>query len=150
MQQGAVTQDEPHQSPSVLFEHREQHKRQRRGFHRHSPLWLLRKKKVGIWLLRKKKVGIWVIRCNLSLVLLACRGLYAKVLSLQCRIRASRTEPQLRHLRSNRLTAIQDGARGSQEPGTESGHLEREQHTYDCTSLARVGIPPPLPPRPPQ
>ena len=34
MQQGAVTQDEPHQSPSVLFEHREQHKRQRRGFHR--------------------------------------------------------------------------------------------------------------------
>ena len=45
MKQGAVTQNEPHQSPSVLFKHREQHKRQRREFHRHSPLWLLRKKK---------------------------------------------------------------------------------------------------------
>ena len=107
MKQGAVTQNEPHQSPSVLFEHREQHKRQRRGFHRHSPLWLL----------RKKKVGIWVIRYNLSLVLLACRGLYAEALSLQCRIRVPRTEPQLRHTCSKRHTAIQDGGRRSQEPG---------------------------------
>ena len=125
MKQGAVTQNEPHQSPSVLFKHREQHKRQRRGFHQHSPLWLLGKKKVGIWILRKKsgnlapqekKVGIWIIRYNLSLVLLACRGLYREALSLQCRIRVPRTEPQLRHLRSNRHAAIQDGGRGSQEP----------------------------------